>query len=96
MMIERRIIEQSGQEFTRAVMGEVFIGDCVWIREFNGYANNSRLKGPYFVIDISSLGTLNEYLVIHSTHLQEEMKINYQDVYIPIIDTIVPPRGHNA
>ena len=95
-MIEQKVIEQNGQEFTRAIRGKVFVGDCIWARDFAGYARNNRLEGPYFVVEIANLGTMSEYLVIHSTHLHWEMKIGYRDIYTPIIDSITPPRGHNA
>ena len=76
-MIEQKVIEQNGQEFTRVIRGKVFVGDCIWV-------------------EIANLGTMSEYLVIHSTHLHWEMKIGYRDIYTPIIDSIAPPRGHNA
>lgn len=88
--------EQNGQEFRRAAPDEIHVGECVWITTYDPNVGRSWLEGPYFVTETIHEGRMSEHFVLFSTHMKEERRVKHGDIWIPIIDTIEPPRGHNA
>lgn len=92
----RQVRTQNGQEFRRATPDEIHVGQCVWITGFDPNVGRTWLEGPYFVMDTVHEGRMSEHFVVFSTHFSEERRIKHGDIWLPIIDTIKPPRGHNA
>ena len=91
-----QIREQSGQQFRRVKPEEAHVGSCVWINAYDPNVGRSWLEGPYFVTDIIHKGHMDEHVVVFSTHMNYSTRARYGDIWLPIIDTISPPRGHNA
>ena len=95
-MIPEGIRMQNGQEFRRADWGEIHIGQCVWITAYDPNVGKTWLEGPYFVTERKDPDRMSEHFVVFSTHLNYSTKAKYGNIWLPIIDTIQPPRGHNA
>lgn len=93
MLDPNEIRTQNGQEFKRA--GKLSIGEVCWIQVYD-YQTGPVLEGPYFVIEITHKGRISEYLKLFSTHDSLEQRARIDKLWVPIIDTIKPPRGHNA
>ena len=91
-----QIREQNGQQFRRVKHEEAHVGSCVWINAYDPNVGRSWLEGPYFVTDVIHKGHMSEYVIVFSTHMNYSTKARYGDIWTPIIDTIEPPRGHNA
>lgn len=91
-----RTREQNGQEFRKATPNEIHVGQCVWINAYDPNVGRSWLEGPYFVTETIHENRMSEHFVVFSTHLNEERRVRHGDIWIPVIDTIKPPRGHNA
>tara|TARA_R110001599_G_scaffold234783_1_gene433965 strand:- start:695 stop:1018 length:324 start_codon:yes stop_codon:yes gene_type:complete len=91
-----QVREQNGQEFRRATPDEIHVGECVWMHAYDPNVGRSWLEGPYFVTEAIHEGRMSEHFVIFSTHMKEERRAKHGDVWIPIIDTIERPRGHNV
>ena len=91
-----QIREQNGQSFRRAGHQEACVGSCVWINAYDPNVGRSWLEGPYFVTDVVHRGHMDEHVIVFSTHMNYSTKARYSDIWIPIIDTIPVPRGHNA
>lgn len=84
---------QKGQEFRKSC--EINVGDVVWTTIWDPEDGKTRLAGPYFVLDFVHKGRMSEHLKLFSTHDNQEIKARYGDIYVPIIDKIDPPAGHN-
>jgi len=91
-----RTREHNGQEFRRAAPDEIHVGQCVWINAYDPNTQRSWLEGPYFVVETIHKNRMSEHFEVFSTHLNEKRRGRHGDIWIPIIDTIKPPRGHNA
>lgn len=91
MILETRT--QNGQEFMKAA--KINIGDVVWKVAYDINVDKSWLEGPYFVVNFVHKDTMSEHLALFSTHNKEEVRARYSDLYVPIIDKIDPPAGHN-
>ena len=91
---ENRI--HNGQEFRKAEYNEVHVGSCVWITAYDPNVGRSWLEGPYFVTEVVHRGHMDEHVIVFSTHMNYSTKSRYADIWVPIIDTIDPPRGHNV
>ena len=87
---------QNGQDFRRAAPDEIHVGQCVWITAFDPNAGRTWLEGPYFVTGTVHEGRMSEHFVVFSTHLSITTRVKHGDIWFPIIDSIDPPRGHNA
>lgn len=87
---------QNGQDFKRAEYEEIHVGSCVWVNTFDPNVGRSWLEGPYFVVEKVYEGRMSEYLRVFSTHEAQDRSARYSDLWVPIIETIDPPRGHNA
>ena len=96
MIKKGSIREQNGQEFRRADPDEAHVGSCVWINAYDPNVGRSWLEGPYFVTEVVHEGRMSEYVVVFSTHLNYSTNARYGDIWVPIIDTIETPRGHNG
>ena len=90
------IREQNGQEFRRAAPEDIHVGQCVWITAFDPNVGRTWLEGPYFVTDIVHRGHMDEHFIVFSTHLNYSTRAKHGDIWLPVIDTIPIPRGHNA
>ena len=88
--------EQKGQEFRRAAPNEIHVGLCVWITTRDINVGHTWLEGPYFVTDTIHPDRMSEHFEVFSTHLNIKTAARHGDIWIPIIDTIKPPRGHNV
>ncbi len=79
----------------------VAIGDVVWIEnrgfDVDTMSEGEGFKGPLFVIDIRAkdiaTGTL---YILHDSFSKEEHSVRLHDIYVPIIDKLPVPRGHNV
>ena len=91
-----QIREQNGQQFRRAKYEEAYVGSCIWINAYDPNVGKSWLEGPYFVTEVVHEGRMSEYVIVFSTHMNYSTKVRYGDIWVPIIDTIDPPRGHNV
>ena len=85
---------QRGQPFQKA--DTIAVGDVVWFVSVDINHAKSRLEGPYFVVECVHKGTMSEHWKLFSTHESCHHAANIRDLWVPIIDTIKPPRGHNA
>lgn len=88
--------EQNGQAFRRANPNEIYVGQCVWVTAYDPNVGRTWLEGPYFVTDTLHEGYMSEHFVVFSTHLNYTTKVRHGDIWLPVIDTIKPPRGHNV
>lgn len=91
-----QIRQQNGQEFRRATPSEIHVGQCVWIYAYDPNVGRSWLEGPYFVTETVHADRMSEHFIVFSTHMNYSTKARHGDIWIPIIDTIEPPRGHNV
>ena len=91
-----QIRSQNGQDFRRVPPDEILVGLCVWIQAYDPNVGRSWLEGPYFVTEVVHEGRMSEYVIVFSTHMNYSTKARYADIWVPIIDTIDPPRGHNV
>ena len=90
------IREQNGQEFRRAAPEDIHVGQCVWVTAYDPNVGRTWLEGPYFVTDVIHRGHMDEHFIVFSTHLNYSTRAKHGDIWVPIIDTIPPPRGHNV
>ena len=90
------IREQNGQEFRRAAPEDIHVGQCVWVTAYDPNVGRAWLEGPYFVTDVVHRGHMDEHFIVFSTHLNYSTRAKHGDIWLPIIDTIPPPRGHNV
>ena len=90
------IREQNGQEFRRADPDEIHVGQCVWVTAFDPNVGRTWLEGPYFVTETVHENRMSEHFVLFSTHLNYSTRAKHGDIWLPVIDTIPPPRGHNV
>ena len=90
------IREQNGQEFRRAAPEDIHVGQCVWVTAYDPNVGRTWLEGPYFVTDVVHRGHMDEHFIVFSTHLNYSTRAKHGDIWVPIIDTIPPPRGHNV
>ena len=83
------------QPFEKAA--EINVGDVVWIRAFLGDNSNKEMIGPFHVIDIraKNISTATLYTLFDSFD-KTQIQVRIHDMYVPVIDTINPPRGHNS
>ena len=88
--------KHNNQEFKRVAPGDIQVGQCVWITAYDPNAGRSWLDGPYFVVETVHKGRMSEHFEVFSTHLNEQRRVKHGDIWAPIIETIKPPRGHNA
>ena len=88
--------EQNGQEFHRAPPENIYVGQCVWITAYDPNVGRTWLEGPYFVTDVVHRGHMDEHFIVFSTHLNYSTRAKHGDIWVPIIDTIETPRGHNV
>lgn len=91
-----QVRKQNGQKFRRAGDKEANVGSCVWINAYDPNVGRSWLEGPYFVTDVMHEGHMDEHVIVFSTHLNYSTRVRYSDIWIPIIDTIEPPKCHNG
>tara|TARA_B100000575_G_scaffold266393_1_gene243696 strand:+ start:336 stop:626 length:291 start_codon:yes stop_codon:yes gene_type:complete len=87
---------QNGQDFRRPNWNEIYVGQCVWINTYDPNVGRSWLEGPYFVTETIHKGRMSEYFVLFSTHQNSTRHGRHSDIWVPIIDAISPPKGHNA
>ena len=90
------IREQNGQKFRRAAPEDIHVGQCVWVTAFDPNVGRTWLEGPYFVTETVHQDRMSEHFVVFSTHLNYSTKARHGDIWLPVIDTIDPPRGHNV
>ena len=90
------IREQNGQEFRRAAPEDIHVGQCVWVTAYDPNVGRTWLEGPYFVTDVVHRGHMDEHFIVFSTHLNYSTRAKHGDIWVPIIDTIPTPRGHNV
>ena len=90
------IREQNGQEFRRAAPEDIHVGQCVWVTEYDPNVGRTWLEGPYFVTDVVHRGHMDEHFIVFSTHLNYSTRAKHGDIWLPVIDTIPTPRGHNV
>ena len=88
--------EQNGQEFRRAAPDEIHVGQCVWVTAYDPNVGRTWLEGPYHVVETVHENTMSEHFVVFCTHLKYGTRAKHGDIWLPIIDTIPPPRGHNV
>ena len=91
-----QIREQNGQKFRRATPDEIHVGQCVWVTMHDTNIGRSWLEGPYFVTETVHADRMSEHFKLFSTHLNITTSRRHGDIWLPVIDTIQPPRGHNA
>ena len=90
------IREQNGQEFRRAAPEDIHVGQCVWVTAYDPNVGRTWLEGPYFVTDVVHRGHMDEHFIVFSTHLNYSTRAKHGDIWLPVIDTIPTPRGHNV
>ena len=90
------IREQNGQEFRRAAPEDIHVGQCVWVTAYEPNVGRTWLEGPYFVTDVVHRGHMDEHFIVFSTHLNYSTRAKHGDIWLPVIDTIPTPRGHNV
>ena len=90
------IREQNGQEFRRAAPEDIHVGQCVWVTAYDPNVGRTWLEGPYFVTDVVHRGHMDEHFIVFSTHLNYSTRAKHGDIWVPIIETIPTPRGHNV
>ena len=88
--------EQNGQIFRRAAPSEIHVGQCVWVNAYDPNVGRTWLEGPYFVVECVHEARMSEHFRVFSTHENIERRAPHGDIWLPIIDTIEPPRGHNV
>lgn len=87
-------IEQH-QPFEKAA--EINVGDVVWIRAFSEDASNSEMIGPFHVIDIRAKNiSIATIYTLFDSFDKTQIQVRLHDIYVPIIEKIEPPRGHNT
>jgi hypothetical protein len=91
-----QVRKQNGQEFRRVAPDKMHVGKCVWINTVDLNADRSWLEGPYFIMETIHSNRMSEHFEVFSTHLNEKRRARHGDIWSPIIDTITPPRSHNA
>lgn len=87
---------QNGQEFRKASPDEIHVGQCVWVMAFDPNVGRSWLEGPFFVMETMHPNRMSEHFKLFSTHDKRETRGRHGEIWLPIIETIEPPRGHNA
>jgi hypothetical protein len=87
---------QNGQEFKRATDSQLHVGNVVWKQSWDINTGHNWLEGPYFIVEIVYEGRISQYYRLFSTHDAYESAGKWGELWIPIIDTIKPPRGHNG
>ena len=90
------IRDQNGQEFRRAAPEDIHVGQCVWVTAYDPNVGRTWLEGPYFVTDVVHRGHMDEHFIVFSTHLNYSTRAKHGDIWLPVIDTIPTPRGHNV
>ncbi len=88
-----------GQEFKRAA--ELHVGDVAWLIH-ETYIEledlyEQEFLGPFHVVDIraKNISTATLYVLWNSFE-GHEIQARIGELYVPIIDTIEPPKGHNV
>ena len=83
------------QPFEKAA--EINVGDVVWIKAFYGDPLDKEFIGPFHVIDIraKNISTATLYTLFDSFE-KTQIQVKLHDIFVPIIEKIDPPRGHNA
>ena len=82
-----------GQPFKKAEI--LAVGDVVWCTFYDINHGKSWLEGPYFVLECKHEGKMSEHWTLFSTHEKRHHKARIQDIWVPIIEKIDPPRGYN-
>ena len=90
-------------ETTKLHLGQLFekaknlaVGDVVWCTFYDINRGKSWLEGPYFIVECVHEGKMSEQWKLFSTHDKRHHQANIRDLWVPIIDKIKPPRGHNV
>jgi len=87
------------QPFEKAA--EINVGDVVWTlkTEWNSTEESyeEEFIGPFHVIDIraKNISTATLYVLFDSFD-KTEIQVRIHDIYVPVLDKIEPPKGHNV
>ena len=87
------------QPFEKAA--EINVGDVVWTlkTEWNStdHWHEEEFIGPFHVIDIraKNISTATLYVLFDSFD-KTEIQVRIHDIYVPVLDKIEPPKGHNV
>ena len=75
---------------------EINVGDVVWTKNYEKNNANEEFFGPFHVVDIraKNIATATLYVLFDSFD-KTKIQARLHDIYVPIIEKIKVPRGHN-
>jgi len=72
---------------------EINVGDVVWTKNYE----DEEFVGPYHVVEIRAKNiSISTLYVLFDSFDKTQIQVRLHDIYVPIIEKIEPPRGHNT